>query len=602
MNRELDDNELSDPPNSNHTKKQSSIYVVPDGGWGWVVVFASFMIHFIMDGITYSMGDIYLEPMLTSLRYNRGHVSIVFAFLESITLAAAPISTVFTNTFGSRRITIIGGILASFGFFLSRWWTNVYCYYITIGLIAGIGCGLMYLPAIVSVGYYFERKRSFAIGIADCGSGLGTVAFPFFIPWVMERFFSNDYKGALLFESALLFMCAIFGLLMVPLPIELSEQRRARMKLREEAKRQAMKAVASQKNDKANQVLVDQQSLPFLDAPLNKNSNDYRRSSYDRRYTSPSFLHALPESPSGSTSSEHAWKSLSQLSTTQLRSIEAIRNNVLYKGSLRRVSLPNPVNDADPYKDRTAQTNKLRSEEIRKVTITSYHDEESESIIRQLLAQLNLKLLQNHAFALFTLSNFLSSLGFFVPYNFAHDLAKDSRVEESHRKFVIMAIGFSTCFGHIIIGYLADRKWVNRLILYNITLIIAGIATILAPYSGSHILPHILYASLFGFFSGGYIGLTSVITVDLVGLYKLSNGMGIILLFQGIATAIGTPVAGAMRDAFESHSNPFLWSYLVFGGFVVISGVILFAIPALNRRQKDLQTIANHQSNMLIVT
>lgn len=24
--------------------------IVPDGGWGWMVVFASFMIHFIMDG------------------------------------------------------------------------------------------------------------------------------------------------------------------------------------------------------------------------------------------------------------------------------------------------------------------------------------------------------------------------------------------------------------------------------------------------------------------------------------------------------------------------------------------------------------------------
>jgi len=24
--------------------------MVPDGGWGWVVVFSSFMIHFIMDG------------------------------------------------------------------------------------------------------------------------------------------------------------------------------------------------------------------------------------------------------------------------------------------------------------------------------------------------------------------------------------------------------------------------------------------------------------------------------------------------------------------------------------------------------------------------
>lgn len=87
------------------------------------------------------------------LKHNRGFVSIIFASLESITLAAgrffqctivvlltsipAPISTVFTNTFGSRKITIVGGILAAFGFFLSRLWTNVYHYYITIGLIAG---------------------------------------------------------------------------------------------------------------------------------------------------------------------------------------------------------------------------------------------------------------------------------------------------------------------------------------------------------------------------------------------------------------------------------------------------------------------------------
>lgn len=88
-------------------------------------------------------------------------------------------------------------------------------YLINISICSGIGCGLMYLPAIVSVGYYFERKRSFAVGIADCGSGLGTLAFPFFIPWMMDRFFSNNYKDALLLEAVLLFTCVIFGLLMV---------------------------------------------------------------------------------------------------------------------------------------------------------------------------------------------------------------------------------------------------------------------------------------------------------------------------------------------------------------------------------------------------
>ncbi|CAF5214738.1 unnamed protein product, partial [Rotaria magnacalcarata] len=139
---------------SSDTNLAKSTTNTPDGGWGWVIVFSSFMIHFIMDGITYSMGDVYLEPMLTNLHFSRAYVSAIFSFLESITLASAPISTVFTNTFGSRTITIVGALLASFGFFLSRWWTNVYYYYLTIGIIGGIGCGLIYLPAIVSVGYY----------------------------------------------------------------------------------------------------------------------------------------------------------------------------------------------------------------------------------------------------------------------------------------------------------------------------------------------------------------------------------------------------------------------------------------------------------------
>lgn len=33
----------------------------PDGGWGWIVVFASFMIHVIADGVTYTFGIFYVE-------------------------------------------------------------------------------------------------------------------------------------------------------------------------------------------------------------------------------------------------------------------------------------------------------------------------------------------------------------------------------------------------------------------------------------------------------------------------------------------------------------------------------------------------------------
>jgi MFS family permease len=79
----------------------------------------------------------------------------------------------------------------------------------------GVGFGLIYLPAIVSVGFYFEHKRSFAMGIAVCGSGLGTLIFPWLMPYVINAPLWFDYDGGLLLEAGMVFVCVIFGVLMV---------------------------------------------------------------------------------------------------------------------------------------------------------------------------------------------------------------------------------------------------------------------------------------------------------------------------------------------------------------------------------------------------
>ena len=40
-----------------------------------------------------------------------------------------------------------------------------------------MGFGLMYLPSIVMVGFYFDQKRALATGIGSCGSGIGAFIF-----------------------------------------------------------------------------------------------------------------------------------------------------------------------------------------------------------------------------------------------------------------------------------------------------------------------------------------------------------------------------------------------------------------------------------------
>lgn len=65
----------------------------------------------------------------------------------------------------------------------------------------------------------------------------------------------------------------------------------------------------------------------------------------------------------------------------------------------------------------------------------------------------------------------------------------------------------------------------------------------------------ILYSASFGLTSGAYIGLTSVILIDLVGLDSFVQAYGIQLLFMGIARIIGQPVIGKL---YITKLDPFL--------------------------------------------
>ena len=73
---------------------------------------------------------------------------------------------------------------------------------------------MIYLPAIVSVTLYFEKRRSLATGLSMCGSGIGTIIFPPLVEILVAEY---GWKGAALIVAGLVLNCCIFGSLLRPL-------------------------------------------------------------------------------------------------------------------------------------------------------------------------------------------------------------------------------------------------------------------------------------------------------------------------------------------------------------------------------------------------
>ena len=54
-------------------------------------------------------------------------------------------------------------------------------------------------------------------------------------------------------------------------------------------------------------------------------------------------------------------------------------------------------------------------------------------------------------------------------------------IEKENASFLLSVIGIANTLGRIVLGYVSDRPWLNRLYTYNISLAICGLSTSARP-------------------------------------------------------------------------------------------------------------------------
>ena len=160
---------------------------VPDGGYGWAVVFGCSAMTFWFVGTTYSWGI--LQASL--LQQNLSSASTL-SFVGSVTAASisflAIVNARVIRLLGARTTALLGMTLLALGEILAGFCThNIGALFFTAGIIMGIGVSLAFMVVSVTPAQYFNKKRGLANGIVYAGGGLGGTIITLVMNSVIEK-------------------------------------------------------------------------------------------------------------------------------------------------------------------------------------------------------------------------------------------------------------------------------------------------------------------------------------------------------------------------------------------------------------------------------
>ncbi|KAK0235045.1 major facilitator superfamily domain-containing protein [Armillaria nabsnona] len=147
----------------------------PDGGYGWVCVLCSFVVHFFALGIESSWG-VYQSHYFTS--HDLGPISSSdLAWVGSIQATGQPLvgilAGILAQRIGYRLTGFIGTCIMCIGLVSASFSTHVWHLYLTQGVLFGVGSGFAFIPAVCIPSQWFTKHRGLATGIAASGYGVG---------------------------------------------------------------------------------------------------------------------------------------------------------------------------------------------------------------------------------------------------------------------------------------------------------------------------------------------------------------------------------------------------------------------------------------------
>ncbi|MGD1917523.1 MAG: OFA family MFS transporter [Pleurocapsa sp.] len=159
--------------NSENESRNVKLFGLPAEQGRWFLILLGTLVLLCL-GTVYSW-SIFRDPIETSLDVGATESLLPYTFVLLFYSALKPITGLYLDRLGTRRATILGGLILGTGYVLSSFATNIHTLIFTYGVLVGTGVGIIYGIPMVVAARWFPDQKGLAVGLTIIGFGLSPV-------------------------------------------------------------------------------------------------------------------------------------------------------------------------------------------------------------------------------------------------------------------------------------------------------------------------------------------------------------------------------------------------------------------------------------------
>ncbi|VDD80667.1 unnamed protein product [Mesocestoides corti] len=242
----------------------------------------------------------------------------------------------------------------------------------------------------------------------------------------------------------------------------------------------------------------------------------------------------------------------------------ANRRDFFYSGSMVHINEYISSSNLNDYVRSVTKIPANDSSDLAEITRPSNY------VLAMLGELFDIGLLKSPTFILLLASSVFGLFGYPVPYVFLKDEAQTLGYSTESSAHLIVYMCAVNTVGRVLAGVISDWPCTDALIVNNGALIVSGVACVLLPvlpsYSG-----HVTFAVTYGLAIAAFVSLRIILLVEMLGLERLTNAFGFLLLFQA-----------GFYDLLKSYK----YTFILAGGSLIFSAVLCFPLRPILRWEK----------------